>query len=85
MVLEENFFVEQILRRVCCAHSPTRRWRTTGRLCPRRGAPADAGVAREIPIAGQPADVVAISEHYREALTRSTLPKLCSRPSPASS
>src|SRR5258708_12614112 len=31
---------------------------------------------REIPIAGQPADVVAISEHYREALTRSTLPKL---------
>src|SRR5260370_16958340 len=31
---------------------------------------------REIPSAGQPADVVAISEQYREALTRSTLPKL---------
>ena len=31
---------------------------------------------REIPIAGEPADVVAIVERYRDALTRSPLPKL---------
>src|SRR5258705_642298 len=75
MVLEENFFVEQILPkgvlraltdtemayyRAPFAHAAARR--------PMLAWP------REIPIAGQPADVVAISEHYREALTRSTLP-----------
>ncbi len=51
MVLEENFFVEQILPK---------------------------GVLRALTDAemAYSADVVAISEHYREALTRSTLPKL---------
>jgi len=75
-VLEENFFVEQILPKGVLRALTDAEMTTTGAFCPRRGAPADAGVARETPIAGQPADVVAISEHYREALTRSTLPKL---------
>jgi haloalkane dehalogenase len=77
MVLEENFFVEQILPKGVL------RALTDAEMAYYRAPFAQAAARRptlawprEIPIAGQPADVVAISEHYREALTRSTLPKL---------
>jgi len=77
MVLEENFFVEQILPKGVL------RALTDAEMAYYRAPFAHAAARRptlawprEIPIAGQPADVVAISEHYREALTRSTLPKL---------
>jgi len=64
-------------RRVCCAHSPTRRWRTTGRLLPtpRRAGRCWRGRARS-PSPVSPPTWSPSSEHYREALTRSTLPKL---------
>jgi haloalkane dehalogenase len=77
MVLEQNFFVEQLL-----PQSVIRKL-TDEEMAHYRAPFPDAAARkptlawpREIPIAGQPADVVAITEHYREALTRSSLPKL---------
>jgi haloalkane dehalogenase len=77
MVLEQNLFIEQLLP------GGVVRGLTAQEMAHYRAPFADAASRkpmlawpREIPIAGQPADVVAIVEHYREALTRSSLPKL---------
>jgi len=86
MVLEENLFVEQILRRVCCAHSPTRRWRTTGRLLPtpRRAGRRWRGRARSPSPVSPPTWSPSASTTARRLPAR-RCPSSCSRPSPASS
>jgi haloalkane dehalogenase len=42
----------------------------------RRGTAADADLARQIPIEGEPADVTAIAKAYADWLAKSNVPKL---------
>src|SRR5262249_24738913 len=77
MVLEQNMFIERVLP------GSVLRGLTEEEMShyrapfaePRSRRPVLAW-PREIPIAGEPPDVVAIVEAYRDALTRSPVPKL---------
>jgi haloalkane dehalogenase len=77
MVLEQNVFIERVLP------ASVVRGLTEEEMSHYRAPFADSrsrrpvlAWPREIPIAGEPPDVVAIVEAYRDALTRSPVPKL---------
>ncbi|HEX4459838.1 MAG TPA: haloalkane dehalogenase [Polyangia bacterium] len=77
MVLEQNFFVEQLLPRSVV------RQLTDEEMAHYRAPFPDAASRkpvlawpRQIPIAGEPPEIVALVEKYRDSLTRSQLPKL---------
>jgi haloalkane dehalogenase len=77
MVLDENLFIEQLLPGSILrplSENEREHYRAPFR---ERGSRMPMLVwPRQLPIAGEPADVVATVEHYRAALTRSPLPKL---------
>jgi haloalkane dehalogenase len=77
MVLDQNMFIEQLLP------ASVMRGLTAEEMAHYRAPFVERATRkpmlawpREIPIAGEPADVVAIVSRYREWLTRSELPKI---------
>ena len=77
MILDENLFVEKnlpsaVVRGLTAAEMEHYR----APFVERSSRLPTLAWPREIPIAGEPADVAAIIERYRDALTRSPLPKL---------
>jgi len=77
MVLDENFFVEQFLpSAVLRKLTPEEMAHYRAPFATREARKPTLAWPRQIPIAGEPADVVAIVSRYQEALTRSPLPKL---------
>ena len=77
MVLDENFFVEQFLpSAVLRKLTPEEMAHYRAPFATREARKPTLAWPRQIPIAGEPADVVAIVSRYQEALTRSPWPKL---------
>ncbi|HTB67824.1 MAG TPA: haloalkane dehalogenase [Steroidobacteraceae bacterium] len=77
MVLDENFFIETLLPRLILRRLGEAEMETYRRPFPDRKSRLPALVwARELPIEGEPADVVAIVEEYGRWLAGSTIPKL---------
>jgi haloalkane dehalogenase len=77
MVLDHNFFVEQLLpRSVVRGLTAAEMEHYRAPFVERAARKPTLAWPREIPIAGEPADVVAIVSRYRDALCRSRLPKL---------
>jgi haloalkane dehalogenase len=77
MVLDENFFVETVLPRSILrtlSHEEMESYRAP--FASREARLPTLVWPRELPIAGEPADVVATVEAYGEWLSRSPLPKL---------
>ena len=76
MVFEDNFFVETVLPKSIIRHLSDDELAMYRRPFLRRGPSTDAPVGRELPIEGEPADVVEIVEHSSAWLARSYIPKL---------
>jgi haloalkane dehalogenase len=77
MVLDENMFVEQLLPgSVVRKLSAEEMAHYRAPFVERAARKPMLAWPRQIPIAGEPADVVAIVSRYQEELTRSPLPKL---------
>jgi haloalkane dehalogenase len=77
MVLDENMFVEQLLPgSVVRKLSAEEMAHYRAPFATREARKPTLAWPRQIPIAGEPADVVAIVSRYREELMRSPLPKL---------
>jgi haloalkane dehalogenase len=77
MVLDNNFFVEQLLpRSVMRGLLPAEMAHYRAPFAERAARKPTLAWPREIPIAGEPPDVVEIVTRYRDALCRSQLPKL---------
>jgi haloalkane dehalogenase len=77
MVLDHNMFVEQLLPgSVVRSLSPAEMQHYRAPFVERAARKPMLAWPREIPIAGEPADVVAVVSRYRDALCQSQLPKL---------
>jgi haloalkane dehalogenase len=77
MVLEQNLFIERLLPSWVLRKLTDEEMAHYRAPFPDRASRKPTLVwPRELPIAGQPADVVAIVSNYRDALTRWRLPKL---------
>jgi haloalkane dehalogenase len=77
MILDQNFFVEEMLpRAIVRTLSEAEMARYREPFLERSWRKPTLAWPREIPIEGEPADVAAIVANYRDALTRSALPKL---------
>jgi len=74
--VDENAFIEVLLPKLIIRRLSEAEMEAYCRPFRERGAPADLGLARELPIEGEPADVVAIVEEYGSWLAASKLPKL---------
>src|SRR6185436_2952950 len=77
LVIDQNVFIEQVLpgsvvRRLTAQEMAAYR-EPFSEPATRRPMLA---FAREVPVAGEPRDVVAVVDRYREALCRSMVPKL---------
>src|SRR5258705_9348725 len=77
MVLDHNMFVEQLLPgSVVRSLSPAEMQHYRAPFVERAARKPMLAWPREIPIAREPADVVAVVSRYRDALSQSPLPKL---------
>jgi haloalkane dehalogenase len=77
MVLDKNLFVERLLpSAVMRGLTPVEMDHYRAPFRERAARKPVLAWPRELPIAGEPADVAAIVTRYRDALTRSPLPKL---------
>ena len=87
MVLEQNIFVEGVLPGSDTApSSATKKWTTTGAPFANPGEDRRPTLSwpRNIPIDGEPADVVAVVEDYSSWLAESDVPKLFINAEPGS-
>ena len=86
VVLQKNVFVERILPASVLRGSPPRRWRSIARPYREPGESRRPTLTwpRQIPLGGEPADVVAIVDDYARWLSRSPLPKLFVNAEPGS-
>ena len=77
LVLDENFFIETVLAKSIIRHLSEREMDGYRAPFPDRNARRPLLIwPRELPIEGEPADVVAIVTQYGEWLSKSSLPKL---------
>lgn len=77
LIFDENLFIEKILPGgVVRALAPEELDAYRAPFIERAARAPMLAWPRELPIAGEPADVVAVVERYRDALIRSPLPKL---------
>lgn len=77
LVFDQNVFIEQVLpASVVRRLSPEEMAAYRAPFSEPEARGPMLAFAREVPIAGEPSDVVAVVERYREALRRSPVPKL---------